>query len=111
MPEHDVILDFDPLRVTLPGPGPFVGRVRLVFPEVHVKFWDLSMGIDLLQGAHIGADGRVFSLDVNFPEPGMEADKLLAFVYEVEEQLVEMYRLVQAEMDKRFLMEGGKRDA
>jgi len=61
MDEHNVLIDFDPLRIQLPGVGPFVGKVRVMLPEHHVKMWDLSMGIDLLEGAHIGGDARLWS--------------------------------------------------
>jgi len=103
---HDVLIDFDPLRIALPGAGPFVGTVKIVLPEVHAKLVDLSMGMHLLQGAHIGSDGRLWSLDIkDIQEPGMEAGDLLKFIASAEGELREMHRLIQEEMDKRYLLD------
>ncbi len=103
---HDILVDFNPLRITLPGTGPFAGKIRIVLPEVHLKLWDLSMGTDLLGGAHIGSDARAWSVDFDAPEPGIKAGELAQFVADCEPQLREMHRIIQEEMDKRFLMEG-----
>lgn len=105
---HDVLVDFDPLRITLPGAGPFVGRVRISLPEHHVKLLDLSMGIDLLAGAHVGGDGRVYGFEFTVPEPGITAGQLTEFIAVSQEQLKLLHRVIQEELDKRFLL-GGKR--
>ena len=102
---HNVLIDFDPLRITLPGAGPFAGTVHIILPEFHLKFHDLSMG-GILGGAHIGADGRCWSLDIpDIPEPGMTAGQLTAFVEAAQDELKKMHRLIQAEMDKKFLLD------
>ena len=103
-PVHEVLLSFDPLRIELPGPGPFAGTVRIVLPEHHVRLIDLSMG-GILPGAHVGGEGRIASWNIlDIPEPGMEAADLLNFIAEAEGQFKEMHRLIQEQMDGRFLL-------
>ena len=104
--EHDVLIDFDPLRITLPGAGPFAGTIHIILPEVHIKLVDLSADLRELEGAHIGADGRCWSLDIpDIPEPGMTAAQLTAFIEAAQDELKKMYRLIQTEMDKKFLLD------
>ena len=106
---HDILIDFDPLRITLPGPGPFVGKVRIVLPEVHVKLVDLSMG-GILPGAHVGSEGRLWSLDIpDVPEPGMTAGQVTEFVAAAEKELKRMWELIQEEMDNRYLLDDARR--
>ena len=100
---HNVLIDFDPLRITLPGAGPFAGTIRVILPEVHLRLVDLSMGFRELEGAHIGADGRCWSLDI--PEPGMTASNLTAFIEAAQDELKQMHRLIQAEKDKKFVLD------
>jgi hypothetical protein len=101
---HDVLVDFDPLRITLPGAGPFAGTVRILLPEVHFKLLDLSMGIDLLEGAHVGGDERLWCLSFDVPEPGLDAGQLCLFLAEAEPTLREMHKAIQARMDETFLL-------
>jgi len=79
-----------------------------MLPEHHVKMWDLSMGIDLLEGAHIGGDARLWSVDFETSEPGITAGDLTQLIADTEEQLKELHRLVQEKLDERFLMERKK---
>lgn len=101
----EILIHFEPeYRIELPPTKTFVGKVKLMLPEVHVKFLDLSLGIDLLQGAHLGSDGRVFSLDMTIPEPGMTAGEMVEFLGGIEPQLRQMHTIVQHELDKKFLL-------
>ena len=103
--EHEILVDFDPLKITLPGAGPFIGTIKILLPEHHIKLRDLSMGIDLLQGAHIGDDARCWAVTFDVPEPGIEAGDLCKFIQETEAQLKDLWALVQAELDKTYLLE------
>jgi hypothetical protein len=109
MTKHTVLVDFDPLKITLPGAGPFVGTIEIMLPEHHFKLVGLSMGMDLLDGAHIGGDARMWAVTIpNVPEPGMEASDLLQFIEQSEPQLRELWALVQKELDKAYLLEGNR---
>jgi hypothetical protein len=84
---------FNPLEVTIPKvEGSFVGKVKIVLPDVHMQLYDLSMGIDLLKGAHIGADGPAFSVDMDVPEPGVTRAQMMEMILAAEE--------AQGELDK-----------
>ena len=78
-----------------------------MFPDVHLKLYDLSMG-GAIPGAHIGGDARPFSLDFEVGEPGMTVGEVTQFVADAEEQLKKMHAVIQEEMAGRFLMERGK---
>jgi hypothetical protein len=99
-----ILIHFNPYRVEMPAIDRFVGEVNIMLPEQHFKLLDLSMGIDLLNGAHIGGDGRVWALKMDIPEPGMEAGKMLEFLVKAELQIREMHRALQGELDKTFLL-------
>jgi hypothetical protein len=106
MQTHDIYVDFDPLEIKMPGAGPFVGKINIILPEVHFKMMDLTMGIPMMQGAHLGGDARLWRFHFTVEEPGMEAGDLLKFIEASESNLKEMHKLIQAEMDKKFLLEG-----
>jgi len=98
-------VSLDPFGVTLPGPGPFAGRIAVELPEHHVKLYDLSMG-GVLPGAHVGGEGRVFHLEMDVPEPGLTASEIMEWLAGAQEQLRELHAVVQRELDKLYLMEG-----
>lgn len=95
------VTQFNPLQVTLPKVERFVGTVRILLPDLHVQLMDLSMGIDLLKGAHIGSDGPLFSLDMTIPEPGITPGQMMELVYEAQDILEEMWRRCQELLDER----------
>ncbi|MFH1574651.1 MAG: hypothetical protein ABIG68_11750 [Acidobacteriota bacterium] len=101
----EILIDFDPYRVTMPPVERFVGKVQIMLPEHHFRLYDLSMGMDLLKGAHIGGDARCWALKLNLPEPGMTASDMMAFLQKSEKQIVALHKLVQDELDKAFLLE------
>ncbi len=102
---HEILVSFDPLKIELPGAGPFVGEIRIVLPEVHFKLHDLSMGGIIPDGPYIGGDARLWGFTFAMDEPGMEAGALLTFIASVEEQLKEMHRLIQEAMYEKFLLD------
>lgn len=100
------ISSFDPLRFSIPKAELFVGKVSIVLPDLHVQIYDLSMGIELLKGAHIGGDASVFSLDITIPEPGVSPGKMMEFVYAAQSTLEKMWKLAQKKLDKRGALLG-----
>ena len=100
------IKSFNPLSLSIPKAEVFVGDVEIMLPDLHVQIYDLSMGIDLLKGAHIGADGQVFSLKLTIPEPGVTPAKMMEFVYAAQDTLEKMWKIAQKEMDKRGALLG-----
>ena len=97
---------FNPLRFSIPQAEVFVGKVEIILPDLHVQIYDLSMGIDLLKGAHIGGDGQVFSVDMTIPEPGVSPGKMMEFVYAAQDTLEKMWKMAQKELDKRGALLG-----
>jgi hypothetical protein len=59
------------------------------------------MGLRELAGAHIGADGEVLGLDMDIPEPGITAAEMMTFILAAQEQLAEMWRIAQRELDRQ----------
>lgn len=102
---HEVSVSFDPLRIELPGAGPFIGEIHIVLPEHHYTVMDLSLG-GIIPGAHFGADGRGWALKFAVGEPGMKAGDLLRFIEETEHLLKQAHGLIQEELDKRPLLGG-----
>jgi len=95
-----VINSFDPFSVTLPKEKQLVGKVSVVLPPIHVQVYDLSMGFDLLKGAHLGADVPMLKVDFTLPKP-VETGKFAQFLVESQEQFAEMWRIGQVEFDKK----------
>jgi len=96
----EILLDFEPYRVTMPVQKRFIGRADIVFPDHHLKLVDLS-----LHGAHIGGDARVFALHVDLGESGMDAGDMIAFLANSQRQMESLHRAVQMDLDKTFLGE------
>lgn len=103
---HKVLVSFNPLRIDLPGAGPFVGEIQVVLPENHVTVMDLSMGGMIPGSPHIGGDARIFGFKFEVPEPGMEAADLLKFIETTADKLEGLHEFCQDELDKRPLMGG-----
>ena len=97
---------FNPLCISIQKAELFVGKVSIVLPDLHVQIYDLSMGINLLKGAHIGADGPVFSLDLTIPEPGVSPGKMLEMIYAIQDELEKIWKTAQEEMDKQGALLG-----
>jgi len=93
------IKGFHPLNVVLPDGDALQGKVNLVFPDVHVQLYDLSMGIDLLRGAHIGSDAPLFALAMDFPEP-IKMGEFMQFLVGTQNTLEKMWKLCQETLDK-----------
>ena len=95
-----LIKSFRPLNVILPPGKELVGKVRLVLPDIHIQVCDLSMGIDLLKGAHLGADVSVMGLEMEFSEP-VDVGDFMAFIIASQEQLEEMWKLGQEQFNEK----------
>jgi hypothetical protein len=94
-------VEFDPLRITLPGAGPFSGEIWFILPEVHLNVVDLALtGCDLLEGAHIGAEGKFWGLKTNLPEPGITADQVTRLIEEAEPLLKRVWEICDRESRK-----------
>lgn len=93
------ILSFDPLTIAMPRQDVFVGNVTLRMPAIHLKIYDLSMG-DLLPGAHIGSDTELFVWHMELGEPGITAEKMMAFIYAAQDEFRKAWQLMQDELDK-----------
>ena len=104
-PTHHILIDFDPLQITLPGAGPFAGEVRLILPEFRIRLHDLSMGGIVPDEPYIGGDGRLFRLKLIINEPGISASDLLSFIESAQDELREVHQIVQQELDKRYLLD------
>lgn len=98
------IKGFHPLDISLPEGDTVQGVVRIVLPDIHVQLLDLSMG-GILQGAHIGSDAALYGYELELPE-SVEISKLMQFVIASREQLEEMWKLIQAEYDKKGALLG-----
>lgn len=99
------IKGFHPLCITLPEGKTLQGKIRLTLPEVHVQVIDLSMGLDLLKGAHLGSDVPMFGLNMEFPDP-VDVGKFMLFVIESADTLEKMWRLAQEELNKKGALLG-----
>jgi len=95
-----LIKSFHPLNVTLPPGKELVGKVRIVLPDIHLQIYDLSMGIDLLKGAHLGADIPAMGLNVELTEP-IDMGKFMSFVIASQETLEEMWKLGQKQFNEK----------
>ena len=95
-----VITGFDPLSFILPIGKQLVGPVRVVLPPIHVQVYDLSMGFDLLKGAHLGSDVPIFGINIDFVGP-VDMGKFVQFLVESQDTLKGMWEVAQAEFDKR----------
>ena len=104
--ERISISAFNPLRLSIPKVELFVGKVSIVLPDIHVQIYDLSMGIELLRGAHIGADGQVFSLNMTIPEPGISPAQMMEMIYTTQGTLEKMWKIAQKELDKQGALLG-----
>lgn len=103
------ISGFNPLQVTLPKVDVFVGEVEILLPDVHVKWVDLSMGIDLLKGAHIGSDGPALGLKVDIEEPGVSPKEMMGFILDAQDVLEKVWRKGQEILDEHGpLLDRGK---
>ncbi len=100
------ISSFHPLQFSIPEVDMFVGKVSIVLPELHVQIYDLSMGIDLLKGAHLGGDAQVFSLDLTIPEPGITPAKMMEMIYAAQGTFEKMWKTAQKELDKQGALLG-----
>lgn len=94
------INSFDPFTVSLPEGKQLVGKVRIVLPPIHVQVYDLSMGLDLLKGAHLGSDASIFGWNIDLPEP-VDTGKFMQFLVESQDTFRESWKVAQAEFDKR----------
>ncbi len=94
------VKSFDPLVVELPT-GPIVGRVTVVLPPVHLQLYDLSMGLDLLAGAHIGGDMPIAGLSFDVGAEGIAPEKVVGFIHKAQAELRTIWQAYQDELDKR----------
>jgi hypothetical protein len=93
-------VEFDPLRITLPGSGPFFGEIWIGLPPVHLNVMDLSMGFELLEGAHLGADVELWGLKMDIKEPGMTTGEMVGFIESIEPQLKRAWEICDEESRK-----------
>lgn len=100
-----IITGFHPLNVTLPPGEEVVGKIRIVLPPIHVKVYDLSMGIDLLHGAHLGSDVPILGLDLEATEP-VPVEALMAFIVKSKDDLEQIWKLGQTQFDKKGALLG-----
>jgi hypothetical protein len=100
-----VITSFHPLNVTLPPQEQLVGKVHIVLPDIHVQVYDLSMGIDLLKGAHLGSDAPMLGLDIDLPEP-VATGEFMKFIIASRDMLEEAWKLRQKRFDEKGALLG-----
>lgn len=93
-----VIHGFHPLNVALPEGEQVEGKIRILLPPVHVQLYDLSMGIDLLKGAHIGGDAPMFGMTITLPEP-VDTGDLVKFLIASQGTLELLWAAYQHELD------------
>ncbi len=97
------INSFDPLNIEFPLEA-VTGRFKLVLPNIQMKLFDLSMGGMIPQAPYVGAEGQVFSLDIDIGESEMSGAKVMEFIQECLPQLRDMHKLVQGGFAKQFLL-------
>ena len=93
------ITAFEPLTVELPA-GRIAGKVTIELPAVHVQLYDLRMG-GLLPGTHIGGDIGMAGLSFDTGDVGMTPGQLADFITTAQDELRQMWRVYQDELDKR----------
>lgn len=99
------IMLFDPLTIQFP-PGHISGRVVILLPPLHLQLYDLSMGMDLLAGAHIGADVQLVALSFDVGENGVGSEKIFEFIRRSREDLRVIWQAYQDELNKRGALLG-----
>ena len=67
-----ILLDFEPYRVTFTEQTLLIGRVDVIFPDHHINIEDPSTG-----GVFLGADVRRFPLHMDISEPGLTAGEII----------------------------------
>jgi len=93
------ITKFNPLTIAWPN-APLAGKIRLVLPPIHIQVYDLSMGIDLLKGAHLGGDAPILGIDIELSESINKGD-LMNFIEATKDKLEELWSLGQKEFNKK----------
>lgn len=102
-------IDFEPeYRANMPPVKRFTGKVEILLPAHHYKLHDLSLGGIIPGGPHIGTDGRAWALKMDLGDEGMSAGDMMEFLARAEPQIRQLWRVVQDELDKTYLLERRK---
>jgi len=103
-PIEVTIENFHPLTITWPD-GELVGEVRLVFPPIHVKMYDLSMGDIIPGGPHLGSDAPIVGCTLTFDKPADKGD-FMKFIEASRDDLETAWQAYQDEFDKKGALLG-----
>lgn len=99
MSNHIEIEGFDPFAVTIDPGATFSGVVEIVLPPIRFNV----ARVNLLQ-ANVMAEGRVFSIRIDFGEVTVTASKLLDFLHESEGDLRRMWEIAGEGLNKKPLL-------
>jgi hypothetical protein len=99
------IRSFDPLEISFPN-EPLCNRVWLMFPELHFKLIDLSLGRMIPDNPYIGGDAPLLRYEITIPDgEELPRGKLFDFITNSQNELKELWQAYQNELDKRFLLD------